>query len=205
MTNTSTRHLDPLAQSSDAEVIRRSIDDPARFDALFTRHAQAIHAFACARVGPVNAEDITAETFAAAFRSRANFDPRATSARPWLYGIAANTLRRHHEHEARWLRRQHEHSEARVVDDPAASDDRLDAARLAPRLTAALATLSLGERDVLLLHVLSELTHQEIAQVLGIRRGTAKSRLSRGRARLRTTFPELVDHIDHARRGGNHD
>src|SRR5688500_4172655 len=101
MTNAPTRLRGLVDQPADAELILRSLDEPARFDALFTRHAGAIFAFACARVGPQHAEDVTAETFAAAFRSRSNFDPRAASARPWLYGIAANTLRRHHEHEAR--------------------------------------------------------------------------------------------------------
>jgi DNA-directed RNA polymerase specialized sigma24 family protein len=55
---------------------------------------------------------------------------------------------------------------------------------------------------VLLLHVLEDLTHEQVAATLGIRRGTAKSRLSRGRARIRARFPELADHLDNRAPGG---
>lgn len=206
MTKTPTRPWASIEELADAELIRRSLDDPECFELLFTRHARAVFGFASVRVGPDRAEDVTAETFAAAFRSRANFDLSATSARPWLFGIAANTLRRHSQHEVRWLHRPRlEPVSADPGDGSAASDERLDAGRLAPRLAAALAELTPGERDVLLLHVLGDLTHQKIAIALGIRRGTAKSRLSRGRARLRATFPELDDHLNDHARGGNHD
>lgn len=183
---------DATSRRSDAQLVRESLDDPDRFDEVFTRHVQAIFVFACARVGPDHAQDVVAETFIAAFRSRSRYAPSATSARPWLYGIAANTLRRHHEHETRWLRRFASDS-AGVVDDYDRSVDRVDADRAAPKLARAIATLSTDERDVLLMHVLGEMTHAQIADALGIRRGTAKSRLSRGRARLRALLPELID------------
>jgi RNA polymerase sigma-70 factor (ECF subfamily) len=197
MTNTPTRPHGELDRRSDADLVRASIDDPAGFDEIFTRHARAIFAFACARVGPDAAEDVTAETFTTAFRIRKAFDHRATSARPWLYGIAVNTLHRHRALERRWLERQSlEQPSGAATDDDTAADDRVDAERLAPRLAIALAELSPGERDVLLLHVLADLTHDEVATILGIRRGTAKSRLSRGRARLRDAFPDLVHQLD---------
>jgi RNA polymerase sigma-70 factor (ECF subfamily) len=201
MSDVSTRLRPATDQLGDAELMRRSLREPERFEAVFSRHVRAIFAFASARVGPDRAEDVTAETFAAAFRSRANFDTTASSARPWLYGIAANTLRRHHEHEARWLRR--DGADAAWTDDADldASDERVDAGRLAPRLVAALELLTPGERDVLLLHVLGDLDHDQVARALDIRRGTVKSRLSRGRARLRATFPDLVDHLDQPRTG----
>jgi DNA-binding CsgD family transcriptional regulator len=52
-------------------------------------------------------------------------------------------------------------------------------------LTGALAGLSRGERDVLLLVALAEFSHDEVAQALGISYGTVASRLSRARAKLR--------------------
>jgi RNA polymerase sigma-70 factor (ECF subfamily) len=173
--------------------MRRSLEDAAAFDSVFTRHVGAIYAFACARVGASHAEDVTSETFAAAFRSRTSFDPTATSARPWLFGIAANTLRRHAEHETRWLHKPRMEPVSRTGDEEDLADARLDAQRLAPRLARALAQLTPGERDVLLLHVLADMTHEQIAQVLCIRRGTAKSRLSRGRERLRATLEPFHD------------
>ncbi len=193
MTNVPTRPRSSVDASSDAELMRRSIDDSSAFDALFARHVNAIFAFTCARVGPTHAEDVTSETFAAAFRSRASFDPTAPSALPWLFGIAANTLRRHAEHETRWLHRPRREPITRDGDEELTAIDRLDAQRLAPRLARALASLSPGERDVLLLHVLADMTHEQVARALGIRRGTAKSRLSRGRERLRATLEPFHD------------
>lgn len=198
MTNAPTRPRPSLDAPSDAELMRRSLDDVAAFDEVFTRHVGAIFAFACARVGPDHAEDVASETFASAFRSRSRFDQSAASARPWLFGIAANTLRRHAEHETRWLHKPRLEPVTRAADDAALADGRLDAQRLAPRLARALSELTPGERDVLLLHVLAELTHEQIAQTLGIRRGTAKSRLSRGRERLRAT----LEPFHHDPRGG---
>ena len=54
-----------------------------------------------------------------------------------------------------------------------------------PKLLTALAELSQGERDVVLLVALSQLSHEEVAQALGISAGTVGSRLSRARKRLR--------------------
>jgi RNA polymerase sigma-70 factor (ECF subfamily) len=191
--------------AGDAELIRRSLaGETTAFETLFARHAAAIFAFACARVGPQHAEDIAAETFVAAYRSLGNFDARAASARPWLYGIAANTLRRHHEVEARWLQRLQLDPVATAIDDGDETEERMDAKRLAPRLAHALAALTPGERDVLLLVVLADLSHEQIAHVLDIRRGTVKSRFSRGCARIRATFPDLADHLDDHGIGGHH-
>jgi RNA polymerase sigma-70 factor (ECF subfamily) len=202
MTNATTRPHDAARTLDDSQIIRRSLLEPAVFDELFTRHVAAIHAFVRARVGPTHAEDVVAETFIAAFRSRTKFDQRADSARPWLYGIAVNVMRRHHEQEARWLRQAQEQLDSATQSgDDAAADARLDAATLAPQLAAGLADLTPAERDVLLLFVLGELTHEQIAATLRIRRGTSKSRLSRARSHLRSRFPELVEHIDHTRRG----
>ena len=58
------------------------------------------------------------------------------------------------------------------------------ARRLLPQLLAALAGLSQGERDVVLLVALGPLSHAEVAQALGISAGTVGSRLSRARTRL---------------------
>ncbi len=205
MTQTPTRMRADSDRSGDAELIQRSLDgELAAFEMLFSRHGRAIFTFACARVGPDHAEDVTAETFTAAFRSRASFDQRAASARPWLYGIAANTLRRHHELEARWVQRLRLDPIASSGDDGYSTEERLDAKRLAPRLALALAELTPGERDVLLLVALADLSHDQIARVLDIRRGTVKSRFSRGCARIRATFPDLADHLDDHGIGGHH-
>lgn len=181
--------------TSDAELAQRVVRDPRVFDELYLRHVDAVFAFIAARIGRNDAEDVTSEAFTIAFRRIASFDQSATSMRPWLYGIAANRLHKHRDAEQRWLERVA--ASSRAIDGSGAADAiddadaRLDAERMAPRLARALSGLRPGERDVLVLHVLEGMQHTEIARVLGIRPGSAKSRLSRGRARLEQELTDL--------------
>jgi RNA polymerase sigma factor (sigma-70 family) len=162
------------------------IVDPAAFEVAFQQHFPSIYRFISRRVGPALAEDLAAETFATAYRRRASFEPARGSLRSWLYGIANNLVRNH------WRAEQHLLAldtrvlpEAELPDSSAAIDQRMTAALLAPQLAAALGLLTHDQRDVLLLHAWGELSHEEIAAVLDIAPGTARSRLSRARAALR--------------------
>ena len=58
------------SRASDADVVRASIRDPSRFGEIFDRYADDILRYASARLGRDLAEDVTAETFLAAFRAR---------------------------------------------------------------------------------------------------------------------------------------
>jgi RNA polymerase sigma factor (sigma-70 family) len=162
------------------------IVDPADFEAVFEQYFPLVYRFAARRVGSAIAEDLAAETFAAAYRRRASFDPARGSLRAWLFGIVANLVRSH------WRAEQHLLAldarlvpETDVLDGWEGVDQRLAAAWLAPQLAAALALLSRDQLDVLLLHAWGELSHEEIAAALDIAPGTARSRLSRARAALR--------------------
>jgi RNA polymerase sigma factor (sigma-70 family) len=162
------------------------IVDPADFEIAFEQHFPPIYRFISRRVGTALAEDLVAETFATAYRRRASFEPERASLRAWLYGIATNLVRSH------WRAEQHLLAldarllpETDLADGSDAIDQRVIAALLAPRLAAALGLLTRGQRDVLLLHAWAELSHEEIAAVLEIAPGTARSRLSRARAALR--------------------
>ena len=82
------------AEDTDAAVIARSHRAPEQFAEVFDRHQRAVHAYAARRAGQDAADDVLSEVFLAAFGQRKRFDPDATSALPWLYGIAGNILRR---------------------------------------------------------------------------------------------------------------
>ncbi|MDQ0725075.1 RNA polymerase sigma factor [Microbacterium sp. W4I20] len=68
--------------STDSEIIRRSLDQPAAFAELFDRYARVVNSFATYRVGQHAAEDVLSETFLVAFRRRADFDTGVESAVP---------------------------------------------------------------------------------------------------------------------------
>jgi RNA polymerase sigma factor (sigma-70 family) len=171
---------------SDAAVIAASHDDPQAFAALFERHFDPIARWLARRVGAALAEDLAAETFTRAFDRRDRYEPTFDSARPWLFGIAANLVRDQHRSEGRRLRAlaRAEAWEPPPSDIAALLDGRADARAAGPAIAAALAALRSEEREVLLLVAWTDLDHDEIARALGVAAGTVRSRLHRARRRV---------------------
>lgn len=185
---------------SDAEVIEASRSDPQRFALLFDRHFGTLHRYLRRRIGKDLADELAAETFAQAFGSRHRYDSNHPDARPWLFGIAANLLRRHARTERRRLL-----AYARTgVDSISGSseesaDERLDALAAGPQIASALAGLPVGQREVLLLFAWADLSYEEMGQALGLPVGTVRSRLSRARSKLR----ELLADFGQGQSGGD--
>jgi RNA polymerase sigma-70 factor (ECF subfamily) len=129
---------------------------------------------------------VVAETFLTAFRQRDGYDLSYRNARPWLYGIATNLMRRHVNTEVRQLRIA-ERTGADPVTAPFTdrSDERLSAEASQRQLSGALAALPKGHRDALLLVAWGGLSYPETAEALGVRLGTVRSRINRARNRLR--------------------
>lgn len=143
------------------------------------------------------AEDLTMTVFLKAFESRHRFLPSVDDARPWLYGIATNVLRRHARTERRRLRAYADSPAAAPDDlDETALADRIDAGALATGIYGALADLPQRERDVLLLIAWADLSYEEVATALRIPVGTVRSRLHRARGRLRELMPASGQHRD---------
>jgi RNA polymerase sigma-70 factor (ECF subfamily) len=154
------------------------------FELVFEAELPALHRYLCRRVGASAADDLAAATFATAYANWERLDA-ARPVRPWLYGIAANLVRRRWRDEERMLR-----AYARTGVDPVLAEDddwlgRVDARSRQRELAAALASLRRRDREILLLHAWAELSDAEIAAALSIPVGTVKSRLHRTRERLR--------------------
>jgi RNA polymerase sigma factor (sigma-70 family) len=177
------------AHPSDAELLARCGDDPSSFAVIYDRYADDVHRFVLRRLGRDLADDLTADTFTAAFRQRDRFDGTRASARPWLFGIAANLIGKHRRTEVRALR-----AVTRLQTDPVSTsweesaDDRLAASSAGPALATALAKLSVPDRHVLLLVAWADLSYAEVAEALGIPLGTVRSRLNRARTRVRLSL-----------------
>lgn len=183
-----------VAATPDAAVIDASLVEPAEFATLFDRHATGIRDYLARRVGPQQAEDLTGETFLVAFSKRDKYDMSRPNALPWLYGIASNLVRQRRRAEVRQLR-----ALARTGVDPVLADHaetvsaRVSAQASTRRLAGALAKLTAGERDVLLLAAWADLSYEELAAGLDIPLGTVRSRLSRARAKVRAALEEHPD------------
>jgi RNA polymerase sigma factor (sigma-70 family) len=181
---------------SDAALIIESRDEPAQFGEIFDRHAEAIFRYLARRIGPDDASDLLADVFLAAFEARSRYASDFPSALPWLYGIAANLLRKHFRRRAGELKMLD-----RLVGQSQPNDhvdmvaDGVDAQLQVRAMAKLLDELPPGERDVLLLYAWEALTYEEIANALAIPVGTVRSRLNRTRRRLRAA----VDEIDRVR------
>ncbi|MFB9499391.1 RNA polymerase sigma factor [Saccharothrix mutabilis subsp. capreolus] len=158
---------------------------------LFDEHAGSLHAYLARRVGAQAADDLVSETFLVALQRRHTYDPARAGARPWLFGIASNLLRRHVRQEVRgWRARARLVGADREQESPETrTAERLTARQRVRRLAGALAALEPGDRDVLLLTSWGGLGASEVAQALGIPVGTVHSRLHRVRRWLRSHDP----------------
>ena len=170
--------------ASDAEIIARSVEDREAFTGIFDRHYVAISDYLRRRLPESMADEMASETFAIAFRRRADFNRKASSARPWLFGIATNLVHSSRRAERRqWRAYARAHAE-QVPDHADEAIERADAQRASAHLATALHALKREERDVLTLWSWAELTYAEIADALDLPIGTVRSRLSRARAHV---------------------
>jgi RNA polymerase sigma-70 factor (ECF subfamily) len=155
--------------------------DDDRFERLYAAEAQGLFAFLAYRTGDrALAEDLLADAFERALRSRVRFDRRRGSERTWLYSIALNLLRDHARRaaaEGRALERAQ--AGAAPAPDPFAGVEARD------ELGAALAALSAEEREAIALRFGAELTVPEMAEVLGEPLTTVEGRVYRALRKLR--------------------
>lgn len=174
---------------SDAELVGQSRTHPERFAVLFERHSKPIHHYVARRLGTQAADDIVGETFLIAFGRRATYDVDQSRALPWLYSIATTLIARHHRDETRYLRAL-QRTGVDPLPEPLADQvaTRVAAQAQERRIAGALAGLSQGDRDVLLLVAWGDLTYEETAVALSVPIGTVRSRLHRARRSVRAAL-----------------
>lgn len=135
-----------------------------------------------------DAEDAAQAGFVKAWQALGRFR-RGAPFRPWVLQIVANEARNQRRsagrREALALRAVHEVSSGGSAQSPGAT---VVAADERERLLAAVNTLREEDREIIGCRYFLELTEEETAAALGLRRGTVKSRTSRALARLREVF-----------------
>jgi len=164
--------------------------DQDAFEALVATYRPRILRFLVQHTAdPLLAEDLTQETFLAAFRSLGQLRDGAAF-RAWLYTIARRQLARARRHGAfrRLLSLDQPMISAAWVQLPRAL---ADTEHLRERVQAALASLPAPWRTVLLLHEVEGLTTVETATVEGITPAAARQRLSRAHRAFRMRYAAL--------------
>jgi RNA polymerase sigma factor (sigma-70 family) len=157
------------------------------FAELYRTHVQAVFGLAHRLTGQWSvAEDVVAETFLVAWRTREHLVTDERPLRPWLLGIAAHQSMNATRGVRRRLAFLSRRTTELVVEDFADElAGRLDDAERLARTRDAMRSLSRREAEVIGLCVWSGLSYAEAAEALGVPVGTVRSRLSRARARLK--------------------
>ena len=182
MTTTASRSLPRDARSraaADAGAASPKSDDRERFRASYAEHRDAVWKFFIRRLGDVDlADDLTSEVFVVAWRRR---HQAPTTEPAWLYGVARNVL----SGDRRAARRRASLDAklaAHLVPETSRS---ADAMAVTDSVWAeALASLSVEDRDLLVLSAWERLSAADLAVALGCRPSTARVRLHRARRRL---------------------
>ena len=149
------------------------------FERLYAAEAQGLFAFLAYRTGDRGvAEDLLADAFERALRSRVRYDRRRGSEKTWLYAIALNLLRDHARRVA---------AEARAVERVRVPDgfDAFAGVEARDELGRALAALSGDEREAIALRFGADLTVPEIAKLTRERLTTVEGRVYRALRKLR--------------------
>jgi RNA polymerase sigma-70 factor, ECF subfamily len=126
------------------------------------------------------AEDLTGETFEAAFTKWRRFDPRRGTPRAWLLAIARSKA-------LDWFRadtRRRKREERAGAIEPPTSDLDSFGEGFSAELTESLNALSAGEREVVALRIVLDLDGDETARLLGITPTAVSTRLSRALSKL---------------------
>jgi RNA polymerase sigma-70 factor (ECF subfamily) len=174
------------------------------FNELVDRHQGAVYGLCLRLLGsPQAAEDATQEAFLSAYRAVHSFS--GSNVRGWLLRIAANESkdelrRRRRKDSGRSLDEMFDREGApiEVPDASPGAEQLVEQVELQAGLQRALDRLPFDQRQAVVLSDVYGYRYDEIVEMTGASLGTVKSRIHRGRERLRTLLleePELFGRV----------
>lgn len=191
-----------LIGPSDDDLVRRLREgDSAAFSTLVLRYQDRVYSLCRRLLGdPITAEDVAQDVFLALYRALPDFRGES-SLSTYIFRVTVNHCknRRTWQQRRRWD--QHEPLEGlpsddapprELPDEKAGTDNALHRSEASEILGQALARLDEGERSIILLRDLEDLSYEEIADILELPRGTVKSRLHRARAELARVLGRVI-------------
>jgi RNA polymerase sigma-70 factor (ECF subfamily) len=175
-----------VAPSDEAYLVERArAGDVDAYADLLAAHQAAARRLAAALGGSGDADEVAQDAFVKAWYGLPGFR-RGSAFRPWLLRIVANEARNRRRAAGRRAGYELRFATDRAVS--AGAEPSPEAAVLVTEarrsVVDALAGLPEGLRDVVACRHLLELSEHETGEVLGLPRGTVKSRTSRGLRRL---------------------
>jgi len=181
----------PDAGSDDAALVDAALaGDTTAFDALVTRHRRSVYQVCYRFVNHhEDAADLTQDTFVRAWKALGTFRGQARFS-TWIYRIAVNVSLN---------RVSLKRPTADAVDFDLVADQRepapgaaLDAAERQAMVRKAVLSLPPRQRAALILRTYHELSHQEVADIVGTSVGAVKANVFHALANLRKRLEPLV-------------
>lgn len=176
------------ARNGDVQAYGRLVElHQERVFAVIVRHVRDEH----------KARDIAQDVFIQAYRAIHTYEDRAKFS-TWLYRIALNLVTSQHRHDSA-LKRGGSQAKASLdaegMLEPGAEtrspDDQVAAGEIGVIVRAAIDELDEEYKTVVVLRDLQGLSYEEIAELLNIAPGTVRSRLHRGREKLKEKLKHL--------------
>lgn len=190
------RAMRAVATADDDErtlVERHRYGDPEAFAEVYEKYSGMVYNLALRMSGSADrAQDLSQDVFLRVYRSLGRFRGQS-SLKTWIYRICVNQCR---SRLARRRLQPEPHSrdgaavESEPVDRSRGPEDLAMARETARRVEAALMRVPRVFRESVILRDLEGLSYQEIGSILGIRVGTVRSRIARGRDQLRRVLEE---------------
>jgi RNA polymerase sigma-70 factor, ECF subfamily len=162
------------------------------WDELVRQHADRVYRLAYRLSGSQHdAEDLTQETFIRVFRSVQNYQPGTFEG--WLHRITTNLFLDMVRRRGRIRMEALPEDYDRVPADEPNPEQIYHDSRLGPDLQAALDSLAPEFRAAVVLCDIEGLSYEEIGATLGVKLGTVRSRIHRGRQALRDHLARYSD------------
>jgi RNA polymerase sigma-70 factor (ECF subfamily) len=160
---------------------------PPSWDEVVREHADRVYRLAYRLTGNAHdAEDLTQETFIRVFRSLASYRPGTFEG--WLHRITTNLFLDMARRRSRVRMEGLPEDTDRIVGDDPSPEQVYTATHLDPDLQAALDELPPEFRAAVVLCDVEGLSYEEIGATLGVKLGTVRSRIHRGRQALRVSL-----------------
>jgi RNA polymerase sigma-70 factor (ECF subfamily) len=195
-----------MGENRDGEAGTATVADMAILAKLCQEHHDRLLGFLDRRMDPrlkarIGAQDLLQEAFLVARRKWPKFRASGMTPYAWLYGIARDSLieawRRHLargiEEEMPWPERSSEQMVRGLVGSLTSPSEAMARRELQGRVRQALDNLSPTDREILWMRHSDDLSHREVAAVLGISEAAAMQRYSRALRRVIRVWRDLFD------------
>lgn len=195
-----------MTQVPDAELVRRFREgDRAAYAEIVRRYQDRVFTLCLRWMGDRElAEDVAQDVFLALFKSLPSFrgDSQLST---WVFRVVINHCKNRRLYRKRRHSDQHESIDGERDDDLPArqiasegpgTDAHLRATQAESMLQAGLDALDEEQRQIIVLRDVQDQSYEEISEILGLPRGTVKSRLHRARAELAVVFARKIKKDD---------